>query len=65
MSKIPSDWHVCATCAHWCGNTMPDPFRAFVEYDPNERSRCAGGGFNMGQMTAMASCGSWVQRFRR
>ena len=65
MSKIPSNWHNCTTCAHWCGNAMPDPFCAFVEFDSNERARCAGGGFNLAQMNAMASCGSWVQRFRR
>ena len=65
MSKIPSNWHNCATCAHWCGNVTPDPFCAFVEYDSRERARCAGGCFNLADTNAMASCGSWEQRFRR
>ena len=65
MARVPSDWHVCATCAHWCGNTSSDFWCQWVDYDNNEVARCAGGGFNGGRMQPMASCTSWVQRFRR
>lgn len=65
MSKIPSNWHNCATCAHWCGYVQPDSFRMFVEFDPSERATCAGGGFNLAQMQPMSSCGSWEPRFGR
>lgn len=64
VNKLPSDWHICATCSHWCGHTSSDPWCEWVEFDSTERARCAGGGFNGGYMSAMASCGSWDQRFR-
>lgn len=65
MQTIPSNWHNCATCAHWCGNAMPDNFCAFVTFDPKETARCAGGGWNLAQKQGMHSCSSWVQRFTR
>jgi hypothetical protein len=65
MSNIPSNWKNCATCTHWCGRAIPDAFCNFIEYDPNERGRCAGGGFNGCQMTGLASCSKWDQRFKK
>ena len=62
--KIPSDWRVCATCSHWCGCTSSDYWGKWVEYNRNERARCAGGGFNGATMQPMASCNRWDQRFK-
>ena len=64
MATIPSNWKICATCSHWCGRQSPDAFCKNVHYDSNERAKCAGGGFNGAQMTPMATCSKWVQRFK-
>jgi len=66
MSKnaIPTDWRKCATCIHWCGNAKSNAFCTYVEFDNNDRGRCAGGGFNMLDMPPMASCLKWERRFR-
>lgn len=63
MSKIPSDWHNCATCTHWCGNVSADYFGKWVEFDSSERARCVGGGFRGCDMSPMATCSKWDQRF--
>ena len=63
--KIPSNWKNCATCSHWLGRQSADFFCLWVEYDPNERGRCVGGGFQGCEMSPMASCSSWEQRFKR
>lgn len=64
-NKIPANWKNCATCAHWCGNQHPDKLCVMVEYDVNERARCAGGGFNNTQTTGLQTCREWKQRFRK
>lgn len=63
--SLPSNWKNCATCSRWCGRQIPDAFNANVKFDPNEKAKCAGGGFNGAQMGPMSSCGKWEQRFKR
>lgn len=63
MSNIPTNWHNCATCSHWCGHAKPNFFCTFVEVDTNEKALCAGGGFRNCNMSAMASCQDWERRF--
>ena len=63
--KIPSNWKNCATCSHWHGRQSADFFCLWVEYDPDERGRCVGGGFQGCEMSPLASCSRWEQRFRR
>lgn len=65
MASIPSNWKNCATCSHWCGKQTPDVFCANVQYDQNERARCAGGGFNGAQMSGLSTCNKWEQRFKK
>ena len=65
MQKLPSNWKICATCSHWCGKQTPDVFCSYVEFDQNERAKCAGGGFNGAQMNGTASCNKLVQRFKK
>lgn len=62
-SKIPSDWHNCATCSNWCGSATSDFFRKWVEFDRNEKGLCVGG-FRGCEMQPMASCGQGDQRFK-
>ena len=64
-NKIPSNWKNCATCSRWCGRKNPDAFCNFVEYDMNEKARCAGGGFNNAKMNGQQSCSKWTQQFFR
>ncbi|MBQ0067278.1 MAG: hypothetical protein KBS60_03715 [Phascolarctobacterium sp.] len=64
MQKIPADWRNCATCSHWCGRKMPDMLCKFVEFDNNERARCAGGGFNNGQMPGTGTCPKWERQYK-
>ncbi len=64
-NKIPSHWKNCATCSRWCGWKNPDAFCNFVEYDMNEKARCAGGGFNNAKMNGQQSCSKWTQQFFR
>jgi hypothetical protein len=28
-------------------------------FEPNQKGKCCGGGFNQAQMNSMASCGKW------
>ena len=64
-NSIPANWKKCATCCHWCGNKNPDAFCNYVEFDMNEKAKCAGGGFNQAKMSGLQSCNKWVQQFTR
>ena len=64
-NSIPANWKKCATCCHWCGNKNPDAFCNYVEFDMNEKAKCAGGGFNQARMNGLQSCSKWVQQFTR
>ena len=63
-NKIPSNWKNCATCSHWCGRKNPDVFCKFVEYNTDEKARCAGGGYNGAEMSGLATCSKWTQQFK-
>lgn len=62
-NKIPSNWKNCATCSHWCGWKNPDAFCSFVEFDMDEKARCAGGGFNNAKTSGLQNCSKWTQQF--
>ena len=63
-SKIPSNWHNCATCTRWCGWTSTDFFRQWVEYETHGTGRCAGGVYNGVETPGLSSCNKWEQRYR-
>lgn len=67
MSKtsVHCSWKICATCTHCTGRIVSDPFCAFVEYDNEERSRCAGGAYNMSEKYGNETCSTWTRRFGR
>lgn len=62
-TKVPADWKRCATCSHWCGRKEPDVLCKWVEYDPDERARCAGGGFREAKMAGQQSCSQWTPQY--
>ena len=65
QTTVPTNWKNCATCTHWCGRAIADAFCSNVKVDSNEKGKCAGGGFNGAEMTPMASCSKWQQRFKK
>lgn len=64
MATLPVNWKNCATCARWCGRQIPDVFNNYVEYDSDERAKCAGGLYNQLKMSGLSSCPQWTQRFK-
>lgn len=62
-TRVPSNWRVCATCAHWCGRAVADFSCSWVDFDEAEDARCIGGGFNLASTHGMASCTDWTRRF--
>lgn len=65
-SKFPSDYRICATCARWGGSRRPaDPFRYFVEFEPEQRGTCFGGDFNLAQTAPMTTCPKWEQQYKK
>lgn len=62
-TKRPSDFKICATCAHWTGNTEPEPDAEHVQFYEGEFAVCANGSKDRHPTSAMAYCDKWRQRF--